>query len=165
MNGDRALFNQSILEMLDTTKSAVRSQINSEKTDYITNINDEEYLNFITADYDYDVLNAQADSLRVVDTSEKVSHEEDNFFHERYEVRKQSLTFEIDLEGDVRMLFIEPSNRLVWSPKAYVKSHSITFIVDDWNNNQAQVKQDMETFRTNLITQLQHVNREAPLLP
>lgn len=164
MNGNRTLFNQSLLEKLEAAKSEVRSTINNEEPSYISNINDDEYLDFITKEYEYGKLSVVQDSLKLVETSEKVSHETDRFFNERYEVRRQSLTFEIDLEGDMRLLFLQPGHRLVWSPDVYEKSSNIQFTVDDYNNNPAQVKQDMEAFRNNLVAQLQHVNREAPLL-
>ncbi len=161
MNGNRSLFSQSMLEMIEAAKAEVRSNINNEKPDYISNVVDDEYLDFVTTNFDYGNLNVVEGSLRLVDTTEKVSREKDQFFQGHYEVRRQSLTFEIDLEGDMRLLFLQPGNRLVWSPEAYVKGSSLTFNIDDWNNNPAQVKQDMETYQKNLITQLQNVNREA----
>jgi hypothetical protein len=161
MNRDRTLFNQSISEMLETAKFEVRSKINSEKPDYITNVSDDEYLDFVTDDYNYGQLNVLENSLRLVDTTEEVSYEQDSTYNERYEVRRQSLTFEIDLEGDIQLLYIQPSNRLSWSPQATVMNNSLRFTVVDWNNNPAQVKQDMETFQKNLVTQLQNANREA----
>jgi hypothetical protein len=158
---NRELFSDSILEMLERAKQSLRRRILDEDKEYLLNVVEEEYLDFITQDYDYGQLTIAEDSLRIAGTSEKVSQQTDNFFGETYEVRQQSIKLEIDFTGDSRLLCIQPGNGLVWTMNAIVTGNTIRFTVDDWNNNPAQLKQDINAERSNLITQVGNVNREA----
>lgn len=155
------LFTNSILDMLEDAKQSVRRKILDESQEYLLNVAEEEYLDFITQEYDYGQLDVAEDSLRIVNTSEKTSQRSDDFFGETYEVRLQSVKLEIDFTGDSRLLYIQPSNRLVWTMNAHVTASTITFSVDDWNNNPQQLKHDIDTERGHLVTQVTNVNREA----
>jgi hypothetical protein len=157
---NQELFTDDILAMLEGAKQSIRRKILDEDKDYLLNIPEEEYTDFITQDYNYGQLTIIDDSLRIAGTSEKVSHQRGNFFDEVYEVRQQSIKLEIDFTGDSRLLYIQPGNRLVWTLNATVTGNTIGFTVDDWNNNPTQLKQDINTQRNNLVTQAGHVNRE-----
>lgn len=158
---NRELFSNDILEMLENAKQSARSRILSEDKDYLLNVAEDEYLDFITQDYDYSGLTITEGSLRIAGTSEKISQQTDTLFDEPYEVRLQTVQLEIDFMGDARLLYIKPSNRLSWTMNAHVAGNTISFSIDDWNNNSAQLKHDIEAEQSRLLTQVVHVNREA----
>lgn len=158
---NRELFSDSILEMLERAKQSLRRRILDEDKGYLLNVVEEEYLDFITQDYDYGQIAIAEDSLRIAGTSEKTSQRTDTFFDETYEVRQQSIQLEIDFTGDSRLLYIQPGNRLVWTMSASVRGNTIGFTVDDWNSNPAQLRQDINVERSHLVTQVGNVNREV----
>lgn len=155
------LFSNDILEMIENAKQSVRGKILGEDKEYLLNVVEDDYLDFITQDYDYGQIAISEDSLRISSTSEKVSQRTDSFFDEAYEVRLQSVRLEIDFTGDSRLLYIQPSNRLMWTMNANVTGNTISFTVDDWNSNPAQLKQDINVEQGHLVTQVSNVNREA----
>jgi hypothetical protein len=138
----------------------VRQEINAEDKSYLLNVNDEEYIQHMVDKYSLDEVGVDPDSLQIADTKEVVSGVRDPIWG-RAEAKHLQYICEVSYSGDRRTFELKSMSGLMWAIDVTFMSDSVmTFAVDDYMNNTAQVKSDIEHQKSNLVQKVNELNGE-----
>ena len=153
------LFNYEMYDYQQQIFDEVRQEITGEDKSYLLNVNDEEYIQHLTDKYTLDTVSVDSNSLQIADTEEIVTQGRDNIFGEPMESKHVRYICEIGYSGKQKTFEMKSMSGLMWAIDVTFISDSImTFAVDDYMNNNAQVKVDIERQKSNLIQKVSELN-------
>jgi len=153
------LFTNDLYHYQQRIFETVHQEIYAEDKSYLLNVNDEEYIQHIVDKYTLDTVSVDPDSLQIDETDEIVTQGEDDIFGEPMESRHVRYVCEIGYSGEQKTFELKSTSGLMWNIEVTFTSDSLmTFAVDDYMNNNAQVKVDIEREKTNLVQKVSELN-------
>lgn len=158
---DSVLCNQ--LEQLKT-------RIQSEKSDYLPNVNEEEYIEHLISEFTIDIPIINFDAMEISPSEKMIlasRHPSAGFFmdDENKSYKRQVITYHFPFSGDINVLDYAPNPSLMWTEEisyydSSTESKEITFELVNFNNDADTIKSESERTIGNLKTQLGYFNNQ-----
>jgi len=139
-------------EYLDNRRAALQEEVRAEDRNKLLNVNETEYVEYLTARYRIEPLVLHWDKESVTDREAMVPAER---FDRSFDVEsgrrylQQVVTYHLPFSGETDLLHCIPSTHLVWTERVglLAGTHCITHEVIAWNTDSAGVKQRIDNFK------------------
>lgn len=148
----------------------IKARIHNEKDNYLININEDEYVEFLCSEFKIDVPEIDFES-KTISTDEKMilaSRHPSSFFmfdDGDKSFKRQVITFHLPFTGDVQILNFAPNPRILWTQEI---KHSISddgeelsFEIINFSNDPETIKRESEHTISSLKTQLGHIKNQV----
>lgn len=155
---------QDLSIYLNTRTKELQDKIYKETPQYLLNINDQEYLNYLESSYSVDTLIIRFDQVSVSSREELIAAEYfPNFFGVRRgkSYPKQVITYHIPFSGNHELLRCIPSTRILWTREVYIEDRCICFDIIDFYGDGDRVKQEANNILSSIKTQVGHLVTEV----
>jgi len=140
-----------LYQRLESWKRDIQDKISREKEDYILNVNETEYINYLVPQYNLEPIQIDFDQV-VADSHEDVR------VHERT-YRFQVITFFLPFEGSEDLLHLAPNEcREPEHPRLFIEDGCICFEIEDLHGNPEVVNRERKKIETALRHMLKHHN-------
>lgn len=159
-------------EMLQDRMLNIQEEINGKSDDYLLNVNETEFLNFLIAKYSIANLELKFDDI-FVSTFEK-SIEADNF-PQSFDVRRgrsylrDVIKFHIPYSGDVDLLYCQPNHHIRWFVEVSNEDSSLCFEVINFYDSPETIKQQRDDITrsirqqySSLVSEVDSYNNSLP---
>ena len=153
---------QDLSIYLNTRTKELRDKIYKETPQYLLNINDQEYLNYLESSYSVDTLIIHFDQVSVTSREELIAAEHFpnsfDFVVERgMSYLKQVITYHLPFSGNPELLRCIPSTRILWTCEVYIEDRCICFDIIDFHGDGERVKQEANRILSSIKTQVGHL--------
>lgn len=159
----RIFADQSLREYLEGQKNNIISSIESEKDDYLLNVNENDYIDHKVSEAIEDKLEIHIDQI-YASSEEKLIPAEyfpSSFWVERgNSYKKDVIKFHVPFSGNQYLLKCTPSHRLVWSMDIEMGVNEFCFEIINFSDNAQAISNEKDSAIQNIQTQCENVNRE-----
>jgi hypothetical protein len=152
---------------LETLIHNLARRIDGETPDYILNVNESNYVNFLVKENEIEPLNVDFAAVSVSDREEFVEAErfpgggfEFNVMQGR-RYKKHIITYHLPVAGDLSLLRLVPSSRLMWTTAMYLEHGNLCFDVIDFYGDPERLKAEASQTIDNFRRQLENVTRDV----
>ncbi|HSX33577.1 MAG TPA: hypothetical protein VLF91_04545 [Candidatus Saccharimonadales bacterium] len=136
----------------------VRREINAEDKSYLLGVSDKEYIEHMVRKYSLGEVSINPDSLQISDTKEIVTEVHDRVWGPT-EAKHVQYVCEIAYSGEKSTFELKASSGLMWNIEVnFMPDNVMTFKIDDYMDNNAQVKSDIKHTKSNLIQKVNELN-------
>lgn len=148
-----------LTEHLDSLLADLRRTVQSEDKNRILNVNESEYIEYLVSQYTLEPIKLHLDEVHVSDHEKMVPVGRFAFnydLHPSDRIKRQVIRYHLPCSGEMRMLYLTPSSRLVWSIDVEIKGNEISFDIVNWNDDVAEIKREADRILENLSKQAQY---------
>src|SRR5262245_319358 len=130
--------------VLEAQLQELRKEVHNEDKNRLLNMNETEYVEYLTSKYGVDSLIFHFDQVAI--SSREIMIPAERLPREFYDIdegrsyRKQVVTYHIPFAGEADLLRYKPSPRILWSMEVDATVSSISFDVINWSDNPEQIK-------------------------
>ena len=147
-------FEHELHAYLQGQSRALRDEIESQRQDYLLNVNEVEFVRHLADKYAIDPLILHDDQATITTREDLVPT------HGR-PIRKQVIRYHIPFSGDRELLKCKPSAGLLWTQDVPVSGTEVMLDLIDHRNDPDHIKNEFEAFRRNLMTQAHNSTTEV----
>jgi hypothetical protein len=145
----------------------LKRKISGETPEYLLNVNDERYLDYLENDFKIDPLLLHFYKLTVSDREERILAE--RFPNRGFDFNvergrsypKHVVTYHLPFSGEAKLLRSTPSNRLLWTTNVYIEGGCVCFDIIDFYGDASRVKSEAESILKNIGQQLENVTKQV----
>jgi len=138
----RAFRQQELSDLLEENDQKIKERIDSEFDDYILNVDEQTYAEFLADEYFIEPMILDFDKIHLTEQERNVSGEElasHTFADPNKTYKKQEITFHIPCSGTARILIrYKPNKSYTWSPEVFTEEGCVCYEVlnlDESNPN------------------------------
>ena len=170
----------SIMEFLTQQNSNLQATINKQVEDYILNVNEEQFINYLVQEFTIDVPRPLRDfdinSMLVSDYEAQISPDD---FPEQFPVRhlsrlmqtrktitKQVIVYHLPFSGDGKFFRHDPGN-IFRHPEVFIEDRALCFEIINFSEDESVIQQqavpiinDIQSIWMSLIQDLEPFNRQ-----
>ncbi len=168
----KVFHERELSRYLDGLKDFIKSLIENKSEDYILNVNETEYINYLVDEYTVTPLNIDFENQSITDYEKQIPAEDfPPYFNveEGDTYKKLAVIYHLPYSGSQALLECTPSRRLLWTTKVFLDNQYLCFEVVSLEENTEEIKGKSEKILNNLKTQLGYliieVNRFNENLP
>lgn len=162
-SGFKLFSEQDFYHLVRQKESTIQQKIDSEKDDYLLNVNQVEYINHLVETYKLEPVSLMVDQVYATEKEEMIPAERypSNF----YVVSGKSyprpvITFHIPITGDKELLRITPSQRLMWTQHVPIIDNEILLSVTVFSDTAESVDREYQTFLQRVQQQLAYLQKD-----
>jgi hypothetical protein len=140
------------------------SKLEQENGDYLLNVNEDDYVQFMVAGMSVDPLVIHTDQIYASSSERMISatHLPRNFYDRAGEVYKRNaVTFHIPVSGTLKLLRTAPSSRIMWTTQISLNQNEISFDVINFHNDASAIAKEKDLILGSVGNQLVYVNDEV----
>ena len=144
-NTFRIFFEREFSDYAARHREAMTQQIRNERTEYILNVNEAEYLEHLTSKYSIDPLILHFDKVEASSREEMIpaEHFPGNFHvHEGKSYSKPVIKYHLPATGDLELLKCLPSPRVMMSYSVSLENDAVCFDIVDFSNDAEGIKRE-----------------------
>lgn len=149
---------------LEHKAHAILSKIEQESDDYLLNVNEDDYVQYMVSGMSVDPLAIHADQIYVSSSERMISASHfPRHFHDRAGgiYKRSVLTFHIPVSGTLHLLRTAPSTRIIWTTQVSLNQNEITFDVINFQNDASAIAKEKDSVLVSINNQLVNVNDEV----
>lgn len=129
----------------------IRSCIEKESEDYILNVNEIEYINYLVDKFTIDIPSIDFAGVCVTHYEKRFSSRDS---------LKQVIVYHLPCTGNIDLLRYSPDPRLVWTTSVYMKDQCLCFEIVRLGNDEQEIERDAHDTMKYLETQLSHLTHQ-----
>jgi len=144
-------------------ENRIQQEINSEKDDYILNVNQVEYITHLVNLHKVQPLSLLTEQVYATEREELISAERypSNFYVVSGKSYPRSVvTFHIPFSGDKEFLKIRPSQYLLWTPNVLVTDNEILLSVTVFSDTAESINREYQEFLQRMQQQLGYLQND-----
>ena len=159
----KAFAERELLVYLEDNDRMIRSRIEQEPENYILNVNETEYVNYLVSEFTIDMLSIDFESVSVTSYEKKIPAE---LFPHSFHVfpgksyPKQAVVYHLPFTGNADLLQCAPSQRLLWTTELFREEPCVCFEVVSFREDVEEIKREAQHIIGNLTTQLGYLAKE-----
>lgn len=160
----RLFAEKRLQDYIEERKRSISSLIESEKDDYILQVNEDDYVTHIVSKTNIEPLEIKVDDIYVSTCEQLIPAER---FPRKIHVfqgksyKTTVIKFHIPIAGNKELLSCMPSSRLGWTRDVEVLKNEITFEIIDYSSDEESIKKEMKSTVDNIVQQHQKVLEEV----
>ena len=160
--GEVKLFAEGTLdELLNQRSGSIKEKIWGESSQYLFNVNEDEYLGFVNDEFRIELLFIHFEGCQISEQEEMISADRfpcDFYVREHNSYPKKVVTYHIPYTGNEDLLRLRPSAYLVSTRRVTRESGCICFKIINFRDNPDEIMRDAEDVLNFIRTQVAHVN-------
>jgi hypothetical protein len=164
MRRSRVFGERKLQDFLDASKVNVAHSIESEKDDYILNVNEDDYIAHKVSEAIVDNLEIHVDDIYASSSEQMIPAEHfPGSFHvcSGKSYKKDVIKFHVPISGNVQLLHCIPSSRVMWTMEIEVNRDEFCFEIVNFRDNADEiVRRKDENIRT-ILQQYENVSTEV----
>lgn len=135
---------------IEAHKQNIKKDIESQSSDYILNVNESDYIEYLYNKYIINPLILHQEAMSIVDQKEKnidVSHEWTRAIFDRskpYYVKGNCITIGIPYEGDKVLFYLRPSTFSSMVPSGIIKNNDLLLTYEGANLTDKEIKDNLD---------------------
>jgi len=159
----KACAERELEEYLEENGHKIRSRIEQESENYILNVNETEYVNYLVNEFTVDTPSIDFASVSVTSYEKQIPSEH---FPNSFFVRpgksypKQAVVYHLPYTGNADLLRYTPSHRLLWTTEVFLEDQCVCFEVVSFSEDAEEIKREAQHIIGNLKTQLGYLTQE-----
>lgn len=159
----RIFAEQDLSAFLAHLEYSVRQDICSREEQYILNVNQPQYVQYLISKYQLEPLQIDFDAVTASESKRFINaadHPQGFSFAFSNGVERLVLTFHIPMSGNLELLRCRPAHRIMWSEEVVVRGEELQFEVVCFRQDKDVVEREFSEFKSRVIRQLDYVNTE-----
>jgi hypothetical protein len=164
MRKSRIFGERELSSFLDGARHNVISSIESEKDDYILNVNESDYFEHKLSEAIIEPLQIHEDKIYASSSERMIPADYfPNSFHVRSgnSYKKDVIKFHVPITGNVQLLHCVPSTRIMWTMEIEVSRDEFCFEIINFSNDTDSIVRDKDSNLRNIMQQLSHVLKDV----
>lgn len=164
MRTSRVFGERRLSDFLEVSKSNVLSSIDSEKDDYILNVNESDYIVHKLSEATIESLEIHEDKIYASSSERMISAEQfPRSFHvySGKSYKKDVIKFHVPISGNVQLLHCVPSSCIMWTMDIEVNRNEFCFEIINFSNEPEAIVREKGSNLKNIMQQLVNVQREV----
>lgn len=141
MHSFKIFYGIFFFEQVRTKYDQIYKEIRKQTDEYILQVNENEYIDYLVEKYKYDPLTFYFD---------KESIEENN----------NTITYYLPFDGDKELLEFKPKTRTMWTRRIFLKNNCVCFNIDYTTDSQ-QMSNEIEKVKDNIQNQYHNLEKEV----
>ncbi|WP_125154528.1 hypothetical protein [Clostridium rectalis] len=135
---------------IECHKQNIKKNIENQKSDYILNVNQDDYIEYLYNKYIINPLVLHEEEISIIEQKEidvDISHEWDRAISDRtrpFYIKGNSITIGIPYEGDRELFYLKPSTFSTIIPCGVVKDTDLLLTFENTNLTSEQIKSDLD---------------------
>ncbi|BAO05004.1 uncharacterized protein CBO05P1_285 [Clostridium botulinum B str. Osaka05] len=135
---------------IECHKQNIKKNIENQKSDYILNVNQDDYIEYLYNKYIINPLVLHEEEISIIEQKEidvDVSHEWDRAISDRtrpFYIKGNSITIGIPYEGDRELFYLKPSTFSTIIPCGVVKDTDLLLTFENTNLTSEQIKSGLD---------------------
>lgn len=155
-DGFHAFSEHDGYSMIQQQKNSISTEINSQKDDYILNVNKAEYIQHLISDFWIAPIEIHRDQLTVSTQEEQIPSEmhPNSYFMDRGgSYSRDVIKYHLPFSGDKRLLKVRASTYSMSAPLITIEDNCICFKIINFNLEPERINQESENTINSLINQ------------
>jgi len=158
------IFNEIRLsDYLDHNIESIKEEIKSLSRNELLNINESEYIQYLTNKYSVDPLMIDWDSLSITDREDEIYLEGDYPQYRIYgggNVQRQVITYHLSFTGNREIFRFYSSHKLSWTHDIQLANTEFRFDIVNWHNDAKRLSQEADSIVNKIRQQIQNIELE-----
>jgi hypothetical protein len=150
-------------QFFEGRKHQVLGAVGAQSDDYILNVNREDFLDYLEAEYSLQPIRLLEDELSVSTHTEYIPAERHPFSYlvdEGRSYKRDVIRYHLPFEADTQLLKVQPSSWLSYHPRAYLDDGLISFDVINFNLTPDEVRRKAQETLGPIKTLTENLNRD-----
>lgn len=155
--------------VLDNCTRQLQEKVQTEKQDYILNVNETEYIDHLVSEFTIDVPKFEFEKVYADHTEKSIPaerHPSAGFFlDEGKSYTRQVIIYYLPFSGDINVIDYVPNPSLVWTSEFQHEvgqdGELLSFEIINFGNDLERVKREAEQIMNNLRTQIGHIQNQV----
>ena len=155
---------RSLSGYLDGLKDFIKSLIENKSEDYILNVNETEYINYLVDEYTVTPLHINFEKVFVTHYEKQIPAEDfprNYSVHEGKGYPKQAIIYHLPCTGNQSLLKCYPSTHIAFTTEVFLDNHCLCFEVFSFAEDSDEIKGKAEGILDCLKVQLGHLVSEV----
>lgn len=162
---EKRLFTKGVYGYLISQKESIKTSIQKEKEDYILNVRQEQYIDYLFEKHKIDIIKILDENMTAEEEEEPLPPE---LYHQSYFSNSNGLTpiiyYKIPFEGDEGLLdYISSTIRYSSIPRAYVNNNEIIKRIVVSNNDYIRSEREFEKFKGDIKDHVRSLNHDLKI--
>lgn len=167
MRNFKPFLKGSLDDVLRNCIEQIRTRVHSEKTDYLLNVNETEYIEHFVSEFHIEPPQINSESMFITHEERMIESERhpSAFFLDPGEsYKRQVIIYHVPITGDVEILDFKPNPSLLWTTDLTHDSTNegnfLLFDVINFNNETETIKRKQDEVIGNLAKQLEYISNQ-----
>jgi hypothetical protein len=164
MRRSRVFGERELREFLEVSKFNVAHSIESEKDDYILNVNEDDYIAHKVSEATVDNLEIHVDDIYASSSEQMIPAERfpwDFHVYSGKSYKKDVIKFHVPISGDIQLLHCIPSSRIMWSMEIEVNRNEFCFEIINFRDNADEIVRRKDENIRSILQQYENVRTEV----
>ncbi len=140
-------YEEDLRDYLGNNEKKVRNKILNESEDYILNVNEDEYIEFLVDKFQINPLEFDFENIYGTEGKKDVpgKYLHNGFFHENKTYERSTIIYHIPFTGNKVLLKCKPDHWIMWVREVFIRGNYVCFEIVNFNNDYEEVKRESET--------------------
>lgn len=164
MRKSRIFAERELRDFLEAAKSNAASAIESEKDDYILNVNEDDYVTHRVSEAAVDNIEIHVDDIYASSSEQMIPAE---YFPNSFYVRqgksykKDVIKFHVPISGNIQLIHCMPSSRIMWTMEVEINSDEFCFEIINFSDNSDEIVREKDSNIRSILQQCENVKSEV----
>lgn len=148
---------------LEENDQKIKSHIEKESENYILNVNETEYINYLSGEFTIDTLIIDFGNTFVTSYEKQIPAKQfprDFYVSQGESYPKQVVIYHLPYAGNADLLRYTPNTHLLWTKEIFIADQSVCFEIINFGGNPDEIKRGAQQIINDLKTQLGHLTIE-----
>ena len=164
MRKSRIFSERELRDFLEASKSNAAHSIESEKDDYILNVNEDDYIAHRTSEAIVENLEIHVDDIYASSSEQMIPAEHfPSSFHvySGKSYKKDVIKFHVPISGNIQLIHCMPSSRIMWTMDVEVNRDEFCFEIINFSDNSDDIVREKDSNIRSIMQQWENVRAEV----
>ncbi len=164
MRKSRIFAERELRDFLEAAKANAARSIESEKDDYILNVNEDDYIAHRVSEAIVDNLEIHVDDIYASSSEQMIPAEyfpSSFYVHQGKSYKKDVIKFHVPISGNVELIHCMPSSRIMWSMEVEVSRDEFCFEIINFSDNSDEIVREKDSNIRSILQQCENVKSEV----
>lgn len=164
MRRSRVFGERELRDFLEASKANVAHSIESEKDDYILNVNEDDYVAHKVSEATVENLEIHVDDIYASSSEKMIPAERfsrDFHVYSGKSYKKDVIKFHVPISGNIQLLHCIPSSRILWTMEIEVSRDEFCFEIINFRDNADEIVRRKDENIRSILQQYENVKAEV----
>lgn len=164
MRRSRIFGERELRDFLEASKANIAHSIESEKDDYILNVNEDDYIAHKVSEAMVDNLEIHVDGIYASSSEQMIPAERfprDFHVYSGKSYKKDVIKFHVPISGNIQLLHCMPSSRILWTIDIEVNNDEFCFEIINFRDNADEIVRIKNENIRSILQQYENVKAEV----
>lgn len=164
MRSSRVFGERELRDFLEASKANVADSIESEKDDYILNVNENDYVAHKVSEATVENLEIHVDDIYASSSEQMIPAERlprDFDVYPGKSYKKVVIKFHVPISGNIQLLHCIPSSRILWTMEIEVNRDEFCFEIINYRDDADEIVRRKEENIRSILQQYENVRAEV----